>query len=206
MSFFIYNCDAQIGTLVMLAIDLAGLTKPSEVASLIRSVLKDYELFVMPGMPNLSGEIEVKTSRTLVTPELALKRAEILWRGIAEDMGMQNVKELPNKQVTTLDAKTTFQTLVEHCHNQVKSLTFETPPNPTNSLANLEAVQQLEQLLQLSLIFSKLNNPRVYEVTGDLGVFDTGKIVIICGEFKEVATDKDSSIICQTLLGEDLNN
>lgn len=190
----------------MLAIDLAGLTKPSQVASLIRSVLKDYELFVMPGMPNLSGEIEVKTSRTVLTPELALKRAETLWRGIAEDMGMGTVKELPNKQVTTLDAKTTFQTLIQQSHAQVQELEFENPPNLTNTLANLETVQQLEQIMQLGVIFSKLNNPRIYEVTGDLGFVEDGKILLMCGEFKEVATGTDSSIICQTLLGEDLNN
>lgn len=190
----------------MLAIDLAGLTKPSQVASLIRSVLKDYELFVMPGMPNLSGEIEVKTSRTVLTPELALKRAETLWRGIAEDMGMGTVKELPNKQVTTLDAQTTFQTLIQQSHAQVQELEFENPPNLTNTLANLETVQQLEQIMQLGVIFSKLNNPRIYEVTGDFGFVEDGKILLMCGEFKEVATGTDSSIICQTLLGEDLNN
>jgi len=54
--------------------------------------------------------------------------------------------------------------------------------------------------------FSKLNNPRIYEVTGDFGFVEDGKILLRCGEFKEVATGTDSSIICQTLLGEGLNN
>lgn len=190
----------------MLAIDLAGLTKPSQVAALIKTVLKDYELFVMPGMPNLSGEIEVKTSRTVLTPELALKRAETLWRGIAEEIGMADVKELPNKQVVTLDAQTTFQTLSQQSYAQVQTLQFENPPDITNTLSNLEAVQQLEQIMQLGVIFNKLSNPRIYEVTGDLGFVEDGKIMMICGEFQEVATGKDSSIICQTLLADNLNN
>lgn len=195
----IYNHDAQIGTLVMtLAIDLAGLTKPSQVTSLIRTVLKDYPVF---SFGEMTGEIEVKTSRTALTPELALKRADNLWRGIAEDMGMVDVKELPNKQLITLDARATFQTLTQQCHAQVKNLQFGNPPNITDTLANLEAVQQLEQIMQLGVIFSKLNNPRVYEVTGDLGFVEEGKIMLVCGEFTDVATSKSSTIICESLIG-----
>lgn len=182
----------------MLAIDLAGLTKPSQVTGLIKTVLKDYPMF---SLGEMTGEIEVKTSRTVLTPELALKRADNLWRGIAEDMGMENVKELPNKTVTTLDARTTFQTLAQQSHAQVQELEFENPPNITNTLANLEAVQQLEQIMQLGVIFSKLINPRVYEIIGDLGFVQDGKILVICGEFTDVATNKNSTIICESLIG-----